>query len=353
MSNSIAASCARSCPQALQRSRLHPPLGGARHRGLRHPDGRRRRRVAGLRRSAAAPSISVWSALQFLPLLLLALPAGQLADHVSRQARPGTGDRDQQRWSRSCCSRSRSTGAHPALALPRAGGGQPEVAQAIGLAGGPRTRSDARAVGSCLPSALALRSIAFQSGTVAGPALGGSSSASIRSSPTASRQSCSRPERSRCSWSTSRRSSGPARRRGWRLPGRHPLHPSHPRHARGDHARPVCGAVRRCDRAAAPLRARDPPHRAPRARRAPERPRRRRAARRSRDDAQARRRPYRDDALLVVGAFGVATIVFGLSKSLPLSARRSRGRRRRRHGQREHPQHDRGRRRARTSSAGG
>ena len=35
------------------------------------------------------------------------------------------------------------------------------------------------------------------------------------------------------------------------VPGRHPLHPSHPRHARRDHARPVRGAVRRCDRAAA------------------------------------------------------------------------------------------------------
>ena len=107
---------------------------------------------------------------EFLPLLLLSLPAGQLADHVSRKlvlagaigisglvalgllgVTIGGAD---QLW--------------PFLVLAAGNG----VAMAIGSPAG-RALGPMLVPWELLPSALALRSIAFQTGTVAGPALGG------------------------------------------------------------------------------------------------------------------------------------------------------------------------------------
>jgi len=124
--------------------------------------------VYAIRRSAF--DLGLIGLAEFLPLLLLALPAGQLADHFSRRNIIAaslalnvavaailvgvTLNGASQLW--------------PFLALAAANG----VASAAGSPAG-RALGPSLVSGELLPSALALRSIAFQSGTVAGPALGG------------------------------------------------------------------------------------------------------------------------------------------------------------------------------------
>ncbi len=107
---------------------------------------------------------------EFVPLLLLSLPAGQLADRFSRQALFAI-----------------ALGLNAAVALALLGvtiAGASELWPFLALAAGNGVAAAvanpaARALGpsliepELLPSALALRSIAFQSGTIAGPALGG------------------------------------------------------------------------------------------------------------------------------------------------------------------------------------
>jgi MFS family permease len=124
--------------------------------------------VYAIRRSAF--DLGLIGLAEFLPLLLLALPAGQLADHFSRRnivaastALNGvvavvllgvTANGASQLW--------------PFLALAAANG----VAGAAGFPAG-RALGPSLVSAELLPSALALRSLAFQSGIVAGPALGG------------------------------------------------------------------------------------------------------------------------------------------------------------------------------------
>ena len=107
---------------------------------------------------------------EFVPLLLLALPAGQLADRISR---------------RLMFAAALALNALVAIALLAVTiGGATELWPFLALAAGNGIAAavanpSARALGpslvsrELLPSSLALRSIAFQSGTVAGPALGG------------------------------------------------------------------------------------------------------------------------------------------------------------------------------------
>ena len=107
---------------------------------------------------------------EFVPLLLLALPAGQLADRISR---------------RLMFAAALALNALVAIALLAVTiGGATELWPFLALAAGngiaaAMANPSARALGpslvsrELLPSSLALRSIAFQSGTVAGPALGG------------------------------------------------------------------------------------------------------------------------------------------------------------------------------------
>ena len=107
---------------------------------------------------------------EFVPLLVLALPVGQLADRVSRRLL----------FTASLAlsaavtllllvlSSAGNTALWPFLALAAGNGVGSALAGPAARALGPSLVSPA-----LLPSALALRSVAFQIGTVAGPALGG------------------------------------------------------------------------------------------------------------------------------------------------------------------------------------
>jgi MFS family permease len=124
--------------------------------------------VFAVRRSAF--DLGLVGLCEFLPLLLLALPAGQLADRVSRKLVLSgavaintlvallllgvTVNGADELW--------------PFLVLAAGNG----VAQAIGSPAG-RALGPTLVPWELLPSAMALRSIAFQSGTVVGPAIGG------------------------------------------------------------------------------------------------------------------------------------------------------------------------------------
>ncbi len=107
---------------------------------------------------------------EFLPLLLLALPAGQLADHVSRKLvlAGAIAINTLVALLLLAVTINGADRLWPFLVLAAGNG----VAQAIGSPAG-RALGPTLVPWELLPSALALRSIAFQSGTVAGPALGG------------------------------------------------------------------------------------------------------------------------------------------------------------------------------------
>ena len=120
--------------------------------------------------SGSAFDLGLIGLAEFVPLLLLAIPAGQLADRVPRRLLLGvalafnalvpllllvvTLAGENQVW--------------PFLLLATGNGISSSMVAPAGRALGP-----ALVTADVLPSALALRSIAFQSGTVAGPALGG------------------------------------------------------------------------------------------------------------------------------------------------------------------------------------
>ncbi len=120
--------------------------------------------------SGSAFDLGLIGLAEFVPLLVLAIPAGQLADRVPRRLLLGialafnalvpilllvvTIAGESQVW--------------PFLLLATGNGIASSMVAPAGRALGPALVSD-----DVLPSALALRSIAFQSGTVAGPALGG------------------------------------------------------------------------------------------------------------------------------------------------------------------------------------
>src|SRR5579871_1299016 len=120
--------------------------------------------------SGSAFDLGLIGLAEFVPLLLLAIPAGQLADRMPRRLLLGlalafnalvpllllvvTIAGESQVW--------------PFLLLATGNGIAASMVAPAGRALGPALVSD-----EILPSALALRSVAFQSGTVAGPALGG------------------------------------------------------------------------------------------------------------------------------------------------------------------------------------
>jgi MFS family permease len=107
---------------------------------------------------------------EFLPLLLLALPGGQLADHHSRRRilAASLGLNAAVAGALLLVTIDGATQLWPFLALAAGNG----VAASFGFPAG-RALGPSLIPPGLLPSALALRSIAFQSGTVAGPALGG------------------------------------------------------------------------------------------------------------------------------------------------------------------------------------
>ena len=120
--------------------------------------------------SGSAFDLGLIGLAEFVPLLLLAIPAGQLADRISRRLLLGSAlafnalvplllllvtlASESQVW--------------PFLLLATGNGIASSMVAPAGRALGPALVS-----ADVLPSALALRSIAFQSGTVVGPALGG------------------------------------------------------------------------------------------------------------------------------------------------------------------------------------
>ncbi len=107
---------------------------------------------------------------EFVPLLLLALPAGQLADRISRRLMfaAALGLNAIVAIALLAVTIGGATELWPFLALAAGNGIAAAVANPSARALGPSLVSR-----ELLPSSLALRSIAFQSGTVAGPALGG------------------------------------------------------------------------------------------------------------------------------------------------------------------------------------
>jgi MFS family permease len=124
--------------------------------------------VFAVRRSAF--DLGLVGLCEFVPLLLLALPAGQLADHVSRRLVLAGAIAISMVVALALLGVTLA-GAHqlwPFLVLAAGNG----VGQALGSPAG-RALGPTLIPWELLPSALALRSIAFQSGTVAGPALGG------------------------------------------------------------------------------------------------------------------------------------------------------------------------------------
>jgi MFS family permease len=107
---------------------------------------------------------------EFVPLLLLSLPAGQLADRMSRRLlfAAALGLNATVALALLAVTIGGATELWPFLALAAGNGVAAALANPAARALGPSLVSS-----ELLPSALALRSIAFQSGTVVGPALGG------------------------------------------------------------------------------------------------------------------------------------------------------------------------------------
>ena len=228
---------------------------------------------------------------EFVPLLLLALPAGHLADRLPRRLVAAlslavmvgvaaallavTVADAQVVWPYFVLAAL--TGAASAIGWPAYGALTPEVVPP-----------------DLVPGAVALRSVAGQIAVIAGPAVGGLLFAWRPEAGLRGRRRAVRRRRD-----LGRRSARPdahERRNGRaRGPGRRdPVRLAHSHAARSDHARPVRGAGRRRGGAVADLRARDPPCRAGRPRR-PARGTRGRRARRRRDPrssaAAPRRRP--------------------------------------------------------------
>ena len=152
-------------------------------RGLRHADDRGRDRLAGLRDQPLGVRPRPDRAREFVPLLLLALPAGQLADRLPRRLVLRGRARARRRRRAAAARRHASHGANqlwPFLVLAAANG----VAAAIANPCRARARPDARPAASCSPSAMALRSIAFQIGD--GRRARRSAGSSSRSAPSSS-----------------------------------------------------------------------------------------------------------------------------------------------------------------------
>ena len=198
---------------------------------------------------------------EFLPLPLLALPAGAIADRLSRKlVFMGSLAFDASITALLILvSLSGANSLWPFLALAFASG----VAAALG---NPAARSMPPTLvpRELLTSALAIRSTVGQATVVTGPALGGLLFAVSRSSSTGS---ASRSSWSRSRWSR-RSGRGPSSRSRCWSPApasapcsREPLRPAHAGAARRDHARPLRGPLRRRGRAAAALRARRPARR--------------------------------------------------------------------------------------------
>ena len=108
---------------------------------------------------------------EFVPLPVLALPAGQLADRVSRRLVVAVAARAAGR-DRGRAARDHAGGGAPALAVPRASALLAGVASAIGEPGA-RALTPELVPPELLPGAVALRSVAGQIGVVVGPAVGG------------------------------------------------------------------------------------------------------------------------------------------------------------------------------------
>ena len=255
--------------------------------------------------------------VEFVPLPLLALPAGAAR-------RPRLAPADLRRRARA--RRSPSRCALVVVSLCGADELWPFLALAVatGVAGRPRDarRAGARRPSSCRRAARRARWRCARSPARRGrgrprarrPALRRAARARLRQS----RPCCSRgaPRRacSRARAAPRRALTGP-RRPGWRVLGRDPLHPRHAGSARRDLARPLRRALRRRGGAAAGVRALDPPHRPGRARR----PAQRAGRRRARAPALLLTRrplgaPRAPTLLVVVAAFGVSMVVFGLSR---------------------------------------
>jgi MFS family permease len=107
---------------------------------------------------------------EFVPLLLLALPVGQLADHISRKLlfAASLAVSAVVALMLLAISAGGNTALWPFLALAAGNG----IGQAL-AAPAARALGPSLVAPELLQSALAFRSIAFQFGTVAGPALGG------------------------------------------------------------------------------------------------------------------------------------------------------------------------------------
>ena len=185
---------------------------------------------------------------EFVPIPLLALPAGQLADRLPRTL--------------ITAASFVGSGVVTALLLVVSIGGAHQLWPFLALAAGTglTTAAGAPAARALVPqlvpagelaSALALRSVASQIAGVSGPALGGLLFA-------AAPRSCTEPARacSRCRFSASRRCGARGSRRA-RAETPHPgcaaccsdpLHPRHEDPARRDHARPVRRPLRRLGR---------------------------------------------------------------------------------------------------------
>ena len=317
----------RSClPAALQRPRLLPALVGARRRELRHPDGRRRRRLAGLRRPPPAFRPRSGRALR--------VPADARCWRCRPVSSPTTSP-----GKLVFAGAMRSTalvallllgvtinGRRPAVALPRARGGQ-RASPGDRLAGGPRTRRHARAVGAAAERAgAALDRVPERNRRRAG-ARRAPLRDPIRSSPTSSRRCCSPSDDRGAPGPRAAVRARPARRRGWRR--------SWPASA-SSVARPSCSARSRstCLRCCSAVRSRccrsspsEILHTGPLGlgvlRSAPAVGALLAGVMLTRD---ARRRPYRDDAAPGRRARSASSmIVFGLSKTLPALRRRPRG----------------------------
>src|SRR5581483_6567477 len=251
---------------------------------------------------------------EFVPLPLLALPAGHLADRASRRLVLAGGLVVQVAIA-ALLLLVTLAGAHtlwPFLAIAALAGVASGVTNPAG-----RSLTPEIVPPELLQGALALRSVASQIGIVAGPALGGDDPRAHAARRAGGRQR--------------RRADVGEPRRGA------PLHPSHADAARADPARPLRRAARRPDRARAGLRSDDPRRRADRTRRAPGRAVGRRPACRCPDRAAAADASRRS---------GDARGGRDLRRSddrvrrLALAAALARGALRdglRRHGQRQHP----------------
>ena len=249
---------------------------------------------------------------------LLALPAGQLADRVSRRAITAVSlVLDVGIAALLLVVTLEGTSAlWPFLAVGAIAG----VASAVG---NPATRALTPELvpPEILQNALVLRNVAGQIGVVAGPALGGvifavepvavyAIAAGLFVVALVAIRRAAAPGAPGLAGAARLRQ--PRRRR--------PLHRQDEDAARRDRARPLRRPARRLDRARAGVRAVDPPHRADRARRccavAP-------SVGALTAGLMLARKPLQRAAgptmLVVVASFGAGMIVFGLSKSLPLS----------------------------------